>query len=592
VLGGVGHSTPDELIARATPPCLVFRDEASLARESAAQSAGLAKRLGVDLARRARSAVVQRSLRGKGYDIEVVRLEVLAGMYLPLNVYLPHRRAPGTPVVLSPVGCLSSCWSPEPQALAANLARMGMLVVVSEGFCGNGARASSPDGDLRVGYARVLLGLPSDTAVHVQELVTALTWVIEFHAGGRDVPVGVAGYSYGGQMSLLVAQVDPRVDSVSVPATLLGGACETRTVLPSDIHVKEEGGPDFLWSVPLEVPVRPRNAPIVALYPRSLHTTAGTNDRGAPASVIESAMTYARDLYAVGRMRNRLRFIADDGDHNYGRRRREDTYEWLARTLQRRPQQVKEAPVSTQSPAELAVDISGTRTLKDELVAHARAERGYRFLGGRPTSVARSRAVRAAGEIFGGSVPAMVPELAWNGRLGGRHALAWRYSGDAYDVPVIELEGDGKPGSGTLLYLPSESVAAELPAIWDRARRYERVVAVDFLGIGELASDRLLLHTFACALMFAEQSLPQANLALLRGVLNRLGRTDIEVEGTGWATSLYAAVLRVLEPTRVRRVHLSGVPPDELEWLQAAKRVPDLLLHPALFARLTVAELS
>jgi hypothetical protein len=330
----------------------------------------------------------------------------------------------------------------------------------------------------------------------------------------------------------------------------------------------------------------------VALYPRNLHTTAGANDRGAPAAVIESAMTYARDLYAVGSMRNRLRFIADDGDHNYGRRRREDTYEWLARTLLRRTREVQEVPVSSRRPAELAVDIGGTRTLKDELDAHARAERAYRFLGGRPTSIAKSRAVQAASEIFEGSVPAMVPELAWNGRLGGRQAWAWRYAGDAYDVPVIELDGDGRPGSGTLLYLPSESVAAELPAIWERARRYERVVAVDFLGIGELASDRLLLHTFACALMFAEQSLPQANLALLRGVLNTLGRTDIEVEGTGWATSLYASVLRVLEPTRVRRVHLSGVPSDELEWLQAAKRVPDLLLHPALFARLTVAELS
>jgi hypothetical protein len=590
VLGGVGHSTADALIGRSTPPCVVFRDEASLVRESTARAAELARRLGIDLARRMRSAVVQRTLRAKGYDIEVVRLEVFDGIYLPLNVYVPDRRLPATPIVLSPVGCQSSCWSPEPQTLAANLAQMGILVVLSEGFCGNGARASLPDGDLRVGYARALLGLPSDSAIHLQELVTTLSWVIESHAAGRPGPVGVAGYSYGGGMSLLLAQVDPRVDSVSVPATLMRAACAAPAALPSDIHV-QEAAPDFMWSVPLEVPVPPSNSLIAALYPRYLHTTAGSNDRGAPATVIESTMAHAGELYALGGKRDRVRFIADDGDHNYGRGRREDTYEWFARTLLHRAQGRREAPASLRTSDELAVDIGGTRTLNDELIRRVRAEREYRFLGGRPTSVARARALRAAADIFGRSVPAMAPELTWNGLLSRRQARAWRYRGDAYDAPVIEVQGDGRPGSGTLLYLPSESVAAGLPAVWDRARRYERVVAVDYLGIGELASDRLLLHTFACALMFADQSLPQANVALLRGVLAKLG-PDIEVEGTDWATSLYASVLRALEPGRVRRVHLSGVPSDELEWLQTGKRVPDLLLHPALFARLTVAELS
>jgi hypothetical protein len=117
-------------------------------------------------------------------------------------------------------------------------------------------------------------------------------------------------------------------------------------------------------------------------------------------------------------------------------------------------------------------------------------------------------------------------------------------------------------------------------------------VAADYLGVGELASDRIMLHTFACALMYAKPSLPEANVALLRGVLVQLAGTPIEVEARAWAPSLYTAVLRALEPGRVRSVHLSGVPPDELEWLQAGERVPDLLLHPALFASLTVAELS
>jgi hypothetical protein len=42
----------------------------------------------------------------------------------------------------------------------------------------------------------------------------------------------------------------------------------------------------------------------------------------------------------------------------------------------------------------------------------------------------------------------------------------------------------------------------------------------------------------------------------------------------------------------VRRAHVSGVPPDELAWLGSGKKVPDLLLHAGLFARLTAAELE
>jgi hypothetical protein len=338
--------------------------------------------------------------------------------------------------------------------------------------------------------------------------------------------------------------------------------------------------------------VPPRNAAIVALYPRFLHTTAGSRDKGAPADAIEGAMRYAADLYALGGRRGRVLFIRDDGDHQYGRSRREDTYRWFARTLLKGAPGRSEAPIAGRAADELSVDIGGTATLADELVRRARAEREYRFLAGRPTSVARSRARRAACDIFGRTPAALAPELTWKGAYSGHEARAFRYRGEAYDVPVIELQGDGRPGSGTLLYLPSDSVAAELPVLRDRARGYERVVAVDYLGIGELASDRIMLHTFARALMYADESLPRQNVALLRGVLLGLGGADVEIEAAGWAPSFYAAVLHALEPARVRRVHLSGVPADELGWLQSGKRVPDLLLHPAVFASITVAELS
>ncbi len=589
VLGGSGASAAEALVGRATPPCLEFGDRASLIRASAALSAEFARGLGIDLKRTVRSAVVQRRFRSARHEIELVRLEVLDGIYLPVNVYVPRGHGRPAGLVLSPVGCGSSTGSPDPQALAANLAEIGVVVVISEGFCGNGARAALPDSDPRVHYARLLLGLRSDTAVHLQELVSTLSWALQRYRPASAESVGVAGYSYGGQLSLLLAQLDPRVRSVSVPATRIGESCDARPLALSDIDIQDRVS-DFLWSAPLEVPVRPRNGGIVMVFPRFLHTTAGSVDRGAPADVIAGAMRYASEIYAVAGLRERVRFKADDGGHHYGPTRREDTYAWFGKTLFRRPNARRaERPYPQQLPRELSVDIAGTRTLADELAWRARAEHQHRFLAGRPTTVAASHARRAAVELFDAEVERFRPEVVWSGEFEGRPMRALRYHGTAYDVPAIEIDGSGR--TGTLLYLPQKGVAGETAVLQARARRFEKVIAVDYLGIGELASDRVLLHTLARTLMYAEESLPHANIALLRGVLKTLGSGPVEVEGAGWAASLYAGVLGALEPGLVRRVYVSGVPDDELSRLGAGGRVPDLLLHPALFSRMTAAEL-
>jgi acetyl esterase/lipase len=592
--GGSGGSAAERAVAAATPPCLEFGDRRSLQREAAALRADLARRLGIDLERRARSAVVQRTLRVEGQEVDVVRLEVLDGMYLPLNVHRPRRRKRGAPVVMSPVGCGLSTWSPYAQTLAANLVNLGMVVVVSEGFCRNGSRADLPDGDPRLGYARELMGLRSDTAVYLQELVSALTWVIEHYGVARPHRVGVAGYSYGGQMSLRLAEVDPRVTSVSVPATFLGEPCDARPLPIADRYIEQEASPGFAWNAPIEVPVSPRNARIVRLYPRYFHTTAGSKDRGAPPGVIGGGMRYASDIWALGELGDRVLFRQDDGDHEYPRGRREDTYEWFSRTLLGNPPARPAEREFPQWPAEqLAVDIKGTKTLMDELRTVGRAERARRFREGRPTPEAASRARRAAREIFGSKVAALTPEVVWRGEVAGFVARARRYRGDEIDVPAVEIEGNGGRGSGMLLYLPERSVADEVDTVLERAQRFERVIAVDYLGIGELASDRVMLHTFAWRLMYAEDSLPTLNLALLRGVLRQLDAELVDVEAKGWAASFYAALLATLEPARVRRLQLSGVPPDELGWLiKPGRRVPDLLLHPGLLRRVTVAELT
>jgi hypothetical protein len=305
-------------------------------------------------------------------------------------------------------------------------------------------------------------------------------------------------------------------------------------------------------------------------------------------------MSYASGIWGIAGLGGRLLFRTDDGDHNYGRSRREDTYEWFTRTLLDKPAvRQAERELLQWPPEQLAVDLTGTRTLTEELRVVARAERSRRFRAGRPTPEAASSARQAAKEIFGRTVAAFARDVIWRGDVAGFHARALRYRGEAVDVPALEIEGRGRRGSGMLLFLPERGIAVEVDALRERAHRFERVVAVDYLGIGELASDRVMLHTLSWRLMYAEESLPMLNLALLRGVLRRLDAELVDVEGVGWAASLYAGALAAVEPARVRRLHLSGVPEDELGWLlKATRKVPDLLLHPSLFRRLTAAELA
>jgi hypothetical protein len=341
------------------------------------------------------------------------------------------------------------------------------------------------------------------------------------------------------------------------------------------------------------VPLWPRNHQLLLLYPRHLQTTAGTRDRAAPPDVVGGAMRYADEIWALAGLGERLLFRTDDGDHNYGRSRREETYEWFARSL------LGEAPGRRTErslpllPSELLEpDITGTGSLADDMRAVALAERARRFAGSVPLREARRRAAAAARQLFGRPLEHFRSETVWRGRFAGIRAQAIRLHGTSVDVPVVELQGKGPRGTGTLFLLPERGTAAALDLLRERAQCYERVVSADYLGIGELASDRMLLHTIAWSLMQADESLPTLNVALLRGVLLQIGSGPVDVEGRGWAPSLYAGALRALEPGRVRRVIVTGVPADELRRLGRGKRVPDLLLHPGLFLHMTAAELA
>jgi hypothetical protein len=590
-LGDDGPRMADRLIDAMTPGCPDPASVGDLEMWSRRERRKLSAALGLDPGREIRSAVVERTIRREGYSIDVVRIEVFPGILLPANVYVPTGAPRRTaPLVLTPTGCGSSLWSPHVQMRAANLASLGMVTVVTAGFCRNGPRRELPDSNPNLGYARQLVGLPGTVTVYLQELISTLTWASATYPEVNPERIGVAGYSDGGHMAFLLAVFDDRVVSVSVPATSIGGACEGSALGPDRWAASE--GPGFVWSAPLELPVLPLNWRLALLHPRALHTTAGFGDVGAHPDVVGEAMAYARRIYAGGGYNGRISYRTDPDAHHYDQSRREHTYEWLAHTLLDQPTgATEERDVELVYHEDLAPDISASATLSAELAARIDAELARRFPEGHPSTNSGNHAAEAVRHLFPDRLaPTAHVEPIRETTIDGVRLRTLRIDNGLFALPVFVFESDRSGGEESLLYLPSRGTRLELDRILRLLERYPTVVSIDSLGIGELESDRLLSHTVARYFMHNDISLLQMNTEMLRAWLQTSQPTAIQ--GCSWASSLYAAQLAHLEPTKATKVVLGGVPASELRYLTSGKKIPDLLLHGGLFAELTVAELA
>jgi dienelactone hydrolase len=594
VLGDDGPAMADRVLASLTPGCPTFSSAAQAQAWSDRIRNQVLDSIGLDLRRRAVSAEIQKTIENPEYRIEVARIEVFPDVYMPANIYIPNLPAGAkTPLVITPIACNADSWSSRAQQRAANLARLGIVVVATDGFCGNGVRASLPDNNRHIGYARQLFGMRGISfAVYLQELISTITWAKEHYPFIDGERIGAVGSSYGGQVALMLAQLDTRIQSVSVAGTYLGEPCDGYP-LKSDIYM-ENMRPPHVWLAPIEAPVLPVNWRLLTVFPRALHVTSGEADMSAPPFVIGGAMSYARSIYALGGIEARIAYETDAGKHSYNSRRRQSARTWMSRTLlEKSTPPGAEAPVPVRSWDLLAADISGTATLFDELRDRIDRENAERF--GLPQEQIRANVREAMDALFPEPPWPLKSTTVFEHNRGGIAVRGYRMRAESFSFPVVIVEstnGRSRPG-GTLLYLPRTGTQAELMTITSMLQHYHRVVSIDYLGIGELKSNRLRLHTLARYLMHNDPSLPKINISELRAWLaTQDGEEPMDIWATSWPTSFYAAALKWLIPSRVARVYLQRVPQDELRSLQSRKKVPDLLLWAGLYDKISVHELS
>ncbi len=383
---------------------------------------------------------------------------------------------------------------------------------------------------------------------------------------------------------------------MSAPATYIGDPCDN-FALAADISVEKYPPahfPNFSWSSPLRMPILPISWRLFLLYPRPMHVTVGSQDTAANPTFIGPVMEYMQTLYRMGNQESGLLYRTDPSPHGYMQNRRQDTYAWFAHTLLDEPlAHHAELATTLLSPQALFPDLSGTVTL-DEMVAElVDAEIARR--AEQTSAVSPAQQVKELTTTLRSSLPLTLPvtqTLVWENRIGdlsvrGYHAA----TADNY-YPVFVFENHGQSNHKQVLFLPTAGTYQQLDQILPLLERYQTVISIDYLGIGELKSNRLLLHTFTRYFMHHTPNVPQMNIALLNSYLQTMPTGQVDIVASSWATSFYAMMLKSLDNGRVGAVRPVGVPGNEFVYLKTGRKIPDLLLWADLFKQTSVHELT
>jgi hypothetical protein len=594
VVGAPGASMVDSVISHYTPDCFMPGSNGDVLTNATIIRERIEKCIRIDKSKMALSSRLQNTLNTGAYTIEVRTVEVEPSILVPVNVYLP-KGVTKAPLIIIVPGNTDNMASDYLQYLAGNLATMGMACLIVEGFSNNGERAKGPDDNKNFFYAREELGLMSSSAVLMQELVSTMSWAISNYDMIDALHIGATGFSYGGCAVQLLAGIDDRINCISFPATQIGSDCNVKLPV-SDIWIESTYGNDFLWTPPVEMPIMPLNSFVANLFPQPILSTAGYQDWGANIADVGKVMDYASTLYAAGGYGDRVLLYSDNLDHGYQQDRRQNTYSWMAHWLQEAPlAYISEQEVPKFTYADLEPDLSGSWAYSDKLAKFVDQQNQNRFSDNIPTSAAVAGIPDGMERLFGNHVAdhlseQLVSQATWK----DLSVKGYRVDGPYYSFPVYVFKNASAVANkdSTILYLPLTGSIKEQTEILGLLNSHGTVIAVDYFGIGELKSNRIILNTFIGCFMNNDPSVPKMIINILRDYFGSIYTGGpMRVIANGWSASLFGACLQYYLPSLIASVQTSGVPDNELDFFKSGHDIPQYLLWNSLFLNVTVAEL-
>lgn len=591
-----GVKIPDLIIDKYSPHCL-FGSKQEITHWADSLRNLILTKAGISLTQKGKSFRIQKTIQDADYTILVATLEAQPGFLLPLNIYLPKNAAPKVPLIFHITGCHSSTADAEPQLIAGNMARHGAIVIITEGFCQNGPRDGLAGNATPFGYSRELMGMSGDFGLYLQELISTLNWALEYFPQVDPTKIGTCGYSYGGQMSFFFAQFDKRISSISVPATALATSSScTKTELNEDIYVNDVYGLEkYSWSSPMSIPLLPIKYQFILIYPRFFHTTSGDPDQGAPTSFISPIMDYAKNIYTLSGDQDKILYLTDPDPHSYNQNRRQDTYKWFDHTLWGNPlTSILETTVAFRSESQLWANISGTKTLSTDLTKLVNDELASRFANGSPKPE-NTNAVETHFDSLWKNITPKKLSVTTNPLyfFSGLKVTPYLVKDSLYDFPVFLFENTHLSTKKTLVYLPNLGTKEELDSIIALSKIYSKIYSVDYLGMGELRSNRIMQHTFARYLMNNSPSVLDLNINQILSFQKTFDLTESDIMAQGWVSSLLASISAKKNQAFNSSLFLQGLPKQgELKYLLSGVKTPDLLLKGGLFKNITAAEIA
>ena len=383
-------------------------------------------------------ARVTGQIRSESFTIEKVIFESLPGFYVTGNVYRPNA-AGRYPAVLSPSGHTQE-GKPEPQVLAANLARKGFVVLTYDPI-GQGEREqtylpqlgrplSGGGGNehLELGARSLLIG-QSVARYFIFDAKRAVDYLVSRADVDAD-RIGVAGCSGGGTIAAYVGAFDPRIKAAAAGCFINS----FRTLYTGPTPDSEMTLPAFLVNGLDLADLFELPAPLPWLL------MATTEDYFVPAGA-RPVYEEARRWYGLYGAAEKIRFFVGPGPHGTPRESREEIYRWMIRWLKDGKGDAQDEPVPLYTNRELQVtasghvdDESGSRKLWQVILEEFRAKKDRRSVA------ALLEELRRLGVPSAGPAPVV-------------HVGA-RIDGKGFWVEPVRFAGEAGVEIGGKLYVP------------------------------------------------------------------------------------------------------------------------------------------